>query len=94
MKIRSNKVIRASKKKPNRPNTDDPRQDLRSKAKHQMRHSRSGGAQPAGIHHNQLMVAATAVVVVFFPGASVSHGLFFSHVIFIHLSCDFAFKSG
>ena len=32
MKNRPNKVMRASKKKPNRPKADDPRQDLRSKA--------------------------------------------------------------
>ena len=57
MKIRLNKVMRASEKKPNRPKTDDPRQDPRSKAKHKTQHSGRGGASPARSHHG-LTVAA------------------------------------
>ena len=47
-------------KRPNRPNMDDPRQDMRFKAKHKTRRSESRRARPGRKHHGLTVVLAMA----------------------------------
>ena len=107
MKIRANQVKKVFKRgPPKKPKTDDPKQDPQSKAKHKTRLLGGGGARPTsghygltlvdtmshGVRHSQLVLAATAIVAVFSPGASVSFTAFRFPMRYFDFCCCFVFK--
>jgi len=98
-KLRPNQVMTASKKKPNRPKTANPRQNPRAKKMHQNAVEWEIESMVARGHHGLTAVTITAVVAAMVMAALNPPRLFcffaafcFLTRFFIRLSCYFAFE--
>ena len=94
---------RSLQKRPNRPNTNDPGQYSRSKAKHKTQRSGSRRVQLGRKHHGLTVLFTTGhvgchsqpVVTPVSPDFSVLlRGFSVFHAVFIRLCCKFIFEGG